>query len=83
MTTIKFTSFSELKNWLFDLWEHNLHIEINDTYFNTVKLNMLYDRELKNMEFYNATDIDLSYACCIINLKKIKHAGGYDIEIVE
>lgn len=82
MTKRKITAY-ELKNWLFDLWEHNYHIKINDVNFCTTRLNMCYDKMLDNMEFYNYKDNDLENAVCIINLRKITKVCGYDIEIVD
>ena len=73
----------ELKDWLFDLWEHNYHIRINDVNFDTVRLDMYYDKMLNNMEFYNYKDKDLEAPVCVINLLNIKSVCGYDTEIID
>lgn len=82
MTKRKIT-VEELKNWLFDLWEHNQFIRINNIHFDTVRLNMCYDRMLDNMEFYSSKDKDLEAPTNIINLHDIKSVCGYDIEIID
>lgn len=83
MKRLKFISTDNFKDWMFTLWEQNYHIEINTVYFNTTKLNMFYDEQHKNIEFYNTKDIRLKDASCIINLKNIKNVEGFDIEIAE
>ena len=83
MKKLEFTSTNNLKDWLFALWERNYHIEIDTVYFNTTQLNMLYDEQHDNIEFYNTKDKHLEDASCIINLKNIKNVEGFNIEIVE
>lgn len=78
--TKRITTTEELKNWLFDLWEHNYFIRINDISFDTVRLNMYYDRMLDNLEFYSLED---KAPVCVINLLNIKSVCGYDIEIID
>lgn len=82
MTKRKIT-VEELKNWLFDLWEHNYFVRINNINFDTVRLNMYYDKMLDNMEFYSFKDKDLEAPTNIINLHNIKNVCGYDIEIID
>lgn len=81
MTKRKIT-LEGLKDWLFDLWEYNYHVKINNANFDTVKLDMYYDKMLDNMEFYSHKDKDLVAPVCVINLFNIKSVCGYDIEIV-
>lgn len=81
MTKRKFT-LEELKDWLFDLWEYNYHVKINNANFDTVKLDMYYDKMLDNMEFYSHKDKNLVAPVYVINLFNIKSVCGYDIEIV-
>ena len=82
MTKRKITA-EELKNWLFDLWDHNHFIRINNIIFDTVRLDMYYDKMLDNMEFYSCKDKDLEAPTNIINLHNIKSVCGYDIEIID
>lgn len=75
-----FTTEWELKNWIFDTWEKNYRISINDYDFEAENYKLAYDWENEKFEVYNSKDKDLEKVLMVFYLKDIDTVD--DIEII-
>lgn len=75
-----FTTRWELKEWIFDMWEKNYRISINDNDFDYEHHKLAYDWENEKFEIYSRKDNHLENVLMIFYLKDIDNVD--DIEII-
>lgn len=75
-----FTTKWELKEWIFDMWEKNYRISINDNDFDARHHKLTYDWENEKFEIYNSKDKNLEKVLMAFYLKDIDTVD--DIEII-
>lgn len=75
-----FTAKWELKEWIFDTWEKNYRISINNNDFDAKNYKLVYDWENEKFEIYSSKDNHLEKVLMIFYLKDIDTVD--DIEII-
>lgn len=75
-----FTAKWELKEWIFDTWEKNYRISINNNDFDAKNYKLAYDWENEKFEIYSSKDKHLEKVLMIFYLKDIDTVD--DIEII-
>lgn len=75
-----FTTRWELKEWIFDMWEKNYCISINDNDFDYEHHKLAYDWENEKFEIYSRKDSHLENVLMIFYLKDIDNVD--DIKII-
>lgn len=75
-----FTAKWKLKEWIFDTWEKNYRISINDNDFDAEHHKLAYDWENEKFEIYSNEDKNLKKVLMAFCLKDIDTVD--DIEII-
>jgi hypothetical protein len=71
----------ELKNYLFNLWETNKFITINEIKFNTVEYILAYDIASEQFEIYSENDSSYDYLICSFLSLSIKTINNQIITV--